>query len=487
MSENIQPDNNYPKWDKHELYNVLYFFFPIFSSNQGRRGDDCKICEELLGNIGENEPLTFSQTNQLLHLLHFGSISLGFFQYYFCNVPEFHVYNVDSIEGYDKSLFDNKNSSPITTIKTVQQLNWGLRRFHIDAVLFYGNINRAFNELRNKEKCYLEEYFKRKRFHTSSDFKIRGGMFKFRKIEIHDKYLISEVAYKAITNSSFKKYILGKFEIHNSSAATNIVSLSNLEEDDEPSTFKEVAKTIGKIPNLNKPINSKEDIEEIHEKIIKRVDAAKQKAIENFKLYLSITQQLDIYIATSMRVYDDFKNLSDNLDMIFDDKFLKGHNIRYFDPTNSASENHEDKGLAECLMVNCAKILVYFAGENDSFGKDSEAAIALSLGKPVIILCPDTPKGKIRQDIFKDVHPLTRLTTIVEGVACGALVTQCKTNVMKILRNLIQNEMEYELQNGEGGLFRVIEKTTQCTYRIQTNNELLAAVFWNNYNEQPIN
>lgn len=469
---------DHPKWDKHELYNVLYFFFPILKNNQGRRGEDCKICEELLANIGENEPLTFSQTNQLLHLLYFGSISLGFFQYYFCNVPEFHVYKVDSIEGYDKSIFDNKNPLPITTIKTVQQLNWGLRRFHIDALLFYGNINRAFNELRNKEKCYLEEYFKKKRFHTSSDFKIRGNMFAFREIEIHDKYLISEIAYKAILDSSFKKHILEKFDIfrvNSNSTVSDIVELSELEESDEPSTFKEIAKTIGQISHLNNPINSKENIEDIHEKVIERVNIAKQKAIENFKLYLSITQQLDIYIATSMRAYDDFKNLSDNLDMIFDDKFLKGHNIRYFDPTNSASENHEDKGLAECLMVNCAKILVYFAGESDSFGKDSEAAIALSLGKPVIILCPDTPKGKIRQDIFKDVHPLTRLTTIVEGVACGALVTQCKTNVMKLLRNLIQNEMEYELQNGDGGLFRVIEKTTQCTYRIQTNNELFVA------------
>jgi hypothetical protein len=50
----------------------------------------------------------------------------------------------------------------------------------------------------------------------------------------------------------------------------------------------------------------------------------------------------------------------------------------------SAAEGHEDKGLIECLMVKCAKALVYCAGDRESYGKDAEAAIALSLGKPII-------------------------------------------------------------------------------------------------------
>ena len=48
-------------------------------------------------------------------------------------------------------------------------------------------------------------------------------------------------------------------------------------------------------------------------------------------------------------------------------------NLRYFDPTLSAALGHEE-GLIECLMVKCAKILVYCAGKNESYGKDAEAA-----------------------------------------------------------------------------------------------------------------
>jgi hypothetical protein len=63
-----------------------------------------------------------------------------------------------------------------------------------------------------------------------------------------------------------------------------------------------------------------------------------------------------------------------------------GRYLRYFDPTLSAAGGHEDKGLIECLMVKCAKLLVSCAGDKESYGKDAEAAMALSLGKPVDLL-----------------------------------------------------------------------------------------------------
>ena len=41
----------------------------------------------------------------------------------------------------------------------------------------------------------------------------------------------------------------------------------------------------------------------------------------------------------------------------------------------SAARGHEDKGLIECLMVKCAKVLIYTEGEKESYGKDAEAAM----------------------------------------------------------------------------------------------------------------
>src|SRR6267378_1742599 len=94
-------------------------------------------------------------------------------------------------------------------------------------------------------------------------------------------------------------------------------------------------------------------------------------------------------------------------------------NLRYFDPTLSAARGHEDKGLIECLMVKCAKALVWCAGIGESLGKDFEAAMALSLGKPVIFYCDEEQRGRF----YREVHPLSRLIEFETGVAVGAMVT----------------------------------------------------------------
>ena len=60
-------------------------------------------------------------------------------------------------------------------------------------------------------------------------------------------------------------------------------------------------------------------------------------------------------------------------------------------------------------MVKTAKVVLYFAQHKESLGKVSEYAMALSLGKPVIILCPDDPRGREIYDFYRDSHPLTRL------------------------------------------------------------------------------
>jgi hypothetical protein len=92
-------------------------------------------------------------------------------------------------------------------------------------------------------------------------------------------------------------------------------------------------------------------------------------------------------------------------------------------------------------MVKCAKALVYHAGTSDSFGKAAEAAMALSLGKPVIFYCDATT----RRNFYRDVQPLSRLITFQTGVAVGAIVTDNQLQVIELLSRIFRNEMEFEL------------------------------------------
>ena len=171
--------------------------------------------------------------------------------------------------------------------------------------------------------------------------------------------------------------------------------------------------------------------------------------------------------------------MADTCERIFSDDRLKHLNLRYFDPTLSAAAGHEDKGLIECLMVKCAKMLVYCAGEKESYGKDAEAAMALSLGKPVIFYCDQ----ERRRRFYRDVHPLSRLIEFETGVAVGAMVTDEVQDVYELIYRTFENKMVYYLEQSRPGFLRLKDKLTDSVVRLQTNDQLLTETFWNHYHK----
>lgn len=170
-------------------------------------------------------------------------------------------------------------------------------------------------------------------------------------------------------------------------------------------------------------------------------------------------------------------------EIIFRDERLKKYNIRYFDPTLSAANYHEDKGIIECLMVKTAKVLIYFAQHKESLGKISEYAMALSLGKPVIILCPEDARGAEVFQFYRDKHPLCRLIEFETGIANGAIVTDQLSLVPVLLERIFSNSMEYDLalKPNTKAYYLLKERLTQSTVRVVTDDRFLTEAFWNNY------
>jgi hypothetical protein len=228
---------------------------------------------------------------------------------------------------------------------------------------------------------------------------------------------------------------------------------------------------------LHEKVASREELEAQYTKIVKEFTSARNAALENTRLFLSMATELDVYVATSMRTRQDFRQMADRCEEIFTNDKIKPFRLRYFDPTMSAAAGHEDKGLIECLMVKCTKVLIYCVGEKESWGKDAEAAMALSLGKPVIFLCDSDDK----QRFFRDVHPLSRLIHFETGVAVGAMITDSLQQVCELLLRLFENRMEYELEHPKKGFLRIREKLTNSVVRVQTNDTLITATFWDHY------
>lgn len=449
------------------------------------------IVFERIEELSNNSSLNYTQLNQLFVISELNGISKDFFKYYWTSASEHHPYKVIKVEGFDDNF--------ITTdeIISVDHLKWGLYRVYIDSLLYFGNITLGFYQLSHMNEKALNAFFHSKRFDTHH-FTNRGEMMKPKSILIDDRYLISEMACKNYeadfeSEANLVRYLTEQYRIAKAKGAKkisvkNLLKKNYLNEDDKdntkfknPTLFDIATSEIKEIE-----IESEEDIIKVVEPIAKRFVGARKTALDNTHYYLSIITDLDIYVATSMRSKQHFDDMAKTCSEIFEHFDLQNYHLRYFDPTLSAAKSHEDKGLIECLMVRSAKILVYTSGETDSYGKDAEAAMALSSGKPVIFYCPPKADGDdTRYRIAKYIHPLTKLIDFKSGVANGAIIVKTVNDVVSILKRLINNDMEYSLQKKKSdkpendGYFILIEKTSGSDVRIQSNDSILTKSFWN--------
>jgi hypothetical protein len=311
----------------------------------------------------------------------------------------------------------------------------------------------------------------------------RGEPFPLEPIPDEDRYLISETACKAYGTDEenaipqFKSHLLALAQSAGFPTTVGQILTHSQGNIDSQTGF---LLKLGATDLMEVTVRDTNELADKIDGVAIRFRAARKAGMVNTHRYLSLVTEMDVYVATSMREKPQFLEVAASCREIFDQNALKKLNLRYFDPTMSAAAGHEDKGLIECLMVKCAKASLYFAGERDSFGKDAEVAMTMSLGKPVVILCPDTPEGKERERIFRDIHPLSKLIDFNSGVVNGAMITRDKDVARDLLARIFENRMEYDFEQTKG-YFRLRERLTNSVVRLQTSDRLLRETFWNYY------
>ncbi|MCY1000160.1 helix-turn-helix transcriptional regulator [Myxococcus sp. MISCRS1] len=120
---------------------------------------------------------------------------------------------------------------------------------------------------------------------------------------------------------------------------------------------------------------------------IARMEETQALAQRNLARYLS-ADHLDVYVATSMRSEADYVSVSAFVSSLFAHESVRPLKLRFFNPTQSWIEDRVAKGLVEALMLRRSSLTIYMAQKIDTFGKDSEASVALGQGKPVIVYVP---------------------------------------------------------------------------------------------------
>lgn len=460
--------------DESKRRALLQQFAPLFAGTGGIDswlGDGTP--QTVVGRLEElaTQPLTREQLNQLLVLSHEAGMSPGFFAYYWLTVPP-HTYDVREIADFHSKYAGAK------TITSLEQLRWGLRRFYVDGLLYFGNIRSAYRRLREMSASEIEMFFAGYR-QDSDAFRSRGAALPLQPIARDQRYLISEMACKSLASSAgpsnLRRALTDAYQQRTRDGHTSSVSVRQLL-DGAPDADR-AQLTFAADDLLADELMSLAELEAKVDRVASQFEQARRSALQNTKLYLSMVEDLDVYVATSMRTREDFREMATFCDEVFGSQELQDLHVRYFDPTMSAAEGHEDKGLIECLMVKSAKVLIYYAGTKESYGKDAEAAMALSQGKPVILYCSDPG----RQQFYRDVHPLARLIDFRTGVANGWMVASSPEQVSLLLARILGNQMQYDLEQARPGYLRLKERMTDSVVRLQTNDALLRETFWNYY------
>jgi hypothetical protein len=427
------------------------------------------------------DPVSHALLNQLLALSQQPPISRAFFDYYWCSAPV-HPYRVVDTPDYHESYvtFDR--------IESTEQLRWGLYRIYVDSLLYFGTIRHGFHVLREKNAEELRSFFKAKRYDTEG-LVARGEAISPMPIPMDDRYLIGELACKSFEPSDEDKdawfALYGAWVEHRNRKGGRIMYKELLDSARLNPEFssRQFELTFISEELLDEEIEDEEQLKAKYDAVKNRFDRARPTALRNTELYLSMVQDLDVYVATSMRNREQFRQMATFCDNIFSHPSITHYNLRYFDPTLAAARGHEGKGLIECLMVKCAKVLIYMVGTGDSYGKDVEAGMALSQGKPVIFF----GDAEQRLRIFQDVHPLSRLVDVGTGVPVGLMATSSLPDVVILLHRIFGNQMRYTLEHKRKGYFRLIESLSQSVVRVQTDDKRLRETFWNVYHRGDLN
>jgi hypothetical protein len=379
-------------------------------------------------------------------------------------------------------------------IDSAEKLSEGITAFIKDALLHFGSFHQAFLRMKADEDVLpkVEQTF-------GSENRAPFSLSKPLKVEelAYLGYVSGELPVRM--SSAHKAIFAALGELPGELTADAIRTRAQergVDIDKELSTINEgLQKRKQKQITIEELIASEAYIQTTIDDFVEEVKRCRRAGIKNQEQYINSAAEMDVYVATSMRDDRDYMEMKAFIDQVFGRKDISRLNLRYFDPTQAYCPNKYDKGLVECLMIRCAKVTIYCAQRQDTMGKDSELAITLGLGKPVIIYVPygdnsaDREAYDKRARVFADVHPLSLQVNQTTGNTNGIIlvrdVNQCADVLYAIAKNqlnvTVKRVVEPDPLSGETSIFWVLREAVtgnKSVIRVATGWKHLRTAFW---------
>lgn len=284
-----------------------------------------------------------------------------------------------------------------TSFASVEQFERQVREFQKAAIRIYGSFRKAYKTLSLCEEEDLERCLEPLQPISRTRYTQRRP---FTAIKPIARERLDDLGY--ISAERVRRQNRERHELH-----SKLLELAQwVEKDQTGSMLSFPTKKLHRIQALLRKFDSDLEIEETlfnkvdpeevrreaarmapEDEDLARIEETQEIGQENLSAYLT-EPYMDVYIATSMRERADFISVNTFVETIFSDLRIAPLHLRYFNPTLSWISDRVAKGLVEALMLKRASLTIYMAQKGDTFGKDSEASVALGQGKPVIVYVP---------------------------------------------------------------------------------------------------
>lgn len=499
------------------------------------------------------------------------------------------------------------------TFQSVEAFARDVRLFQVQSIRIFSTFGEAYRRMNGADS--LEDITRTLESKSAekagfSERTVWGNIGDFRKLPEDKLEFLGYISANEYAQQKAKRELLARYlrelaELVRKDGAIALDTLSEKRKRKIDSLMKELKSTFAHTPisGLFAPNPADLDAEAARmlrdEKDQKEMERVQRQALSNLSHYIS-SDYMDVYVATSMRTNSDFISVNRFVDRLFSHRDITPLRLRYFNPTQSWIKDRVAKGLVEALMLRRASVTLYMAQKTDSFGKDSEASVALGQGKPVIVYVPklrssdglldsedlaNSNEGRLRSMLlasglpteelddldrdglfrlavaaklaalsdssveelvhnywadfalldesgrirrkdtkeearlreeytlyvtaissnkaamltkevrheleqifqaltetfeikrarmFKEVHPLALQLIVSSGVLNGILVSRTVDSCAALLKGLLLNDLELELDTADDNNYRLLEKSTKSTIRVISRNQLLS-------------
>lgn len=215
------------------------------------------------------------------------------------------------------------------------------------------------------------------------------------------------------------------------------------------------------VPDFDQLVRAAEEASPPDESSIDKIERVQDIGLKNLSCYLA-ADHLDVYVATSMRSDAHFASISQFTRELFSHRDVRNLKLRYFDPTQSWIGDRVAKGLVEALMLRRAEYTIYMAQKSDSFGKDSEASVALGQGKSVIVYVPKL----VIPELSIDSETLTSLSKNDLKALLGSCIKNEEIGDEEDSSDLISRYLTVQLENAPASILNSVAKNHWADFEL---------------------